>query len=285
MNLGGQIKNDVMKKGELMFKAMTIQTFSVVTVVSQILVVWLSAKGSLFPGSETLMDIVGNCAQIIAGLYGITMAGYTFFLSRMDALMASDTTLDYIVKSVKNRFKYLIWYITFNVLITLFISIFLMYCPVPAEEAQEFWYRLFCNEFVVFSAFSIILILYYSIRVIEPDCLQKEAEKQKKKISPFTKNKGDVIAFISMYDQIEAACNALIPENVLGQIHENKGKHFEYTIELLYEHKPMLRPLIPELKRIHRYYECVVNSSPMTVSQEMCVQAQKVVVFLNNTVK
>ena len=283
MGLVDKIKNDVIEKGEIVFKAWSVQSFLFLTIASQIVVIWFSTKGSLFPGKEDLMGIVGNCAQIVAGLYGITMAGYTFFLSRMDALMASDTTLDYIIKSVKNRFKYLVWYITFNVLVTLFISIFLMYCPIPAEETQVFWYRLFCNEFVSFSAFSIVLILYYSLNVIEPNCLEKEAQKQKKKLSRSSKNKGDVLAFISMYDEIENVCNALLPKNVLGQIHENKGKHFEYTIELLNECKPTLRPIIPELKRIHRYYECVVNSVPMTVSQEMCTKAQKVLVFLKTS--
>ena len=69
-----------------------------------------------------MASIVSTCAQIIAGLYGITTAGYTFFLSRIDALMASDKTLDYIVISIKNRFKHLIWYITFSVMMTLMFS-------------------------------------------------------------------------------------------------------------------------------------------------------------------
>ena len=42
----------------------------------------------------------------------IVIAGYTFFMSRIDALMATDAALDYIVGSVKMRFKSLIWYIT-----------------------------------------------------------------------------------------------------------------------------------------------------------------------------
>lgn len=62
--------------------------------------------------------VVSTCAQIIAGLYGITMAGYTFFLSRIDALIASDATLDYIVASIKRQFKSLIWYITMNAPLT-----------------------------------------------------------------------------------------------------------------------------------------------------------------------
>ena len=280
MSLTKSLKQNVTEQSGKVAKAISIQFFITVTIILQIAVVFFSFKGTLFPGSEAMSGIAGTCAEIIAGLYGITMAGYTFFLSRIDGLMASDMTLDYIVNSVKLRYKYIIWYITFNVLMTLFISIFLMYYPAPDEETLSFFYRLFCNEFVVFLGTSIIMILYYSVSVIEPKCLEKEASRQKKKLSRSLGKEGDVIAFISMYDKIEARCNAMIPENVLSRLHENKGKHFEYTIELLYETKPLIRPVIPELRRIHRYYECVVNCTPMTVSKEMCGAAQRVLIFL-----
>lgn len=280
MSLIKSLKQNAVEQSSKVAKAMSVQFFITLTLVLQVVVVIFSFKGTLFPGGEVMSGIAGTCAEIIAGLYGITLAGYTFFLSRIDALMASDMTLDYIVNSVKMKYKYIIWYITFNVLMTLCISIFLMYYPAPEEETLSFLYRLFCNEFIVFLGTSIIMILYYSVSVIEPNCLEKEAAKQKKKISRSFGKEGDVIAFISMYDKIEARCNAMIPENVLGQLHENKGKHFEYTIELLYETRLLLRPVIPEIRRIHRYYECVVNCTPMTVSQEMCAAAQRVLVFL-----
>lgn len=72
----------------------------------------VSGKENLFPDNDALMTVISCCAQIIAGLYGIMLAGYTFFMSRIDALMATDATLDYIVGSVKMRFKSLICYIT-----------------------------------------------------------------------------------------------------------------------------------------------------------------------------
>ena len=94
--------------------------------------------------------------------------------------MISDATVDYIVGSIKTCFKYLIGYITFNVLMTLLISMVLMYLPVPAPENMSFWYRFFCNEFLLFMATSICLILYYSPLVVNPSCIEKEAGKLKK---------------------------------------------------------------------------------------------------------
>lgn len=281
MTFQKKLRSQTAAQGSFAFKVMSIHTITIVTIVSHVLAFWMSTKGSLFPGEDTFMSIIGTCAEIIAGLYGITMAGYTFFLSRIDALTSTDATLDYVVASVKARFKYLIWFITFNVLMTLFISIFLMYCPVPTEENHVFFYRLFCNEFVLSLGFSIVLILYYSVLVIDPNCLEKEAAKLKKKISRPVGPAGSAAEFISLYDKIEARCNEMLPRNVIHQIHENKGKRFEYSIELLDEQHLLVKPLIQDLTRIHRYYECMINCTPLSVTQEMCLLARHVLTYLD----
>ena len=277
--LRNKLQKEVMAGNEVAMTVLSIPGLLFANIAAQIVAVWLSAQESLFPGVDMFMSILSTCSEIIAGLYGTTLAGYTFFLSRIDALMESDATLDYVVKSIKNRFKYLIWYITINVLITLFISIALMYAPVPASEHISFFYRLFCNEFILFLGFSIVLILYYSILVVNPNCVEKEAAKLKKKLCRHG-TPGSAAEFIALYDRIEATCNMLLPVNVLNQIHENKGKRFEYTIELLGEQNILLRPLIADINRIHRYYECVINCTPLSVSEEMCVLARRVLAFL-----
>lgn len=276
-----QIQQDAKDRGGTVFWMMSGYIIIATSVVAQIAVVALSAAGSIFPETDAFQSIVGTCAEIIAGLYGITLAGYTFFLSRIDALSASDMTLDYVVGSIKNRFKYLIWYITFNVLMTLFTSIVLMYAPVPDNDNHIFFYRLFCNEFLLFTAFSILLILYYSILVIDPNCIEKEARKLKKRLSRPIGKAGNAAEFIALYDRIEQTCNATLPQNVVSQIHENKGKRFEYILALLQEQNLLMAPLIHDLNRIHRYYECMINTMPLSATQEMCSLARQVSQYLD----
>lgn len=274
------LQNNFSSHGEMAVKAMSYQMIPPAMLAGQILVFWLSGKEGLFPGNDALMSIVSTCSQIIAGLYGITLAGYTFFLSRIDALSTSDATLDYVVASIKSRFKYLIWYITANVLMTLLISILLMYAPAPADEEIGFFYRLFCNEFILFVVFSIVLILYYSILVVDPNCIAREATKLKKKLGGRFCTPGNAVEFISLYDRIQQQCNSMLPNAVLNQLHENKGRHFELTLELLEDQRILPKPLVLELTRIHRYYECVINAAPMCVSQTMCATAKKALTYL-----
>lgn len=281
MQINKKLQQEAMLHSDTTIAVLSLPSLIGTNIAAQLLVLWLSAQESLFPGAEAFSSIVSTCSEIIAGLYGTTLAGYTFFLSRIDALMASDSTLDYVVANIKNRFKYLIWYITFNVLATLFISMMLMYAPVPEGDQIGYFYRLFCNEFVLFLGFSIVLILYYSVCVINPNCVEKEAVRLKKKLCRRGPT-GNAVEFIALYDRIETACNHLLPANVLNQIHENKGKRFEYTIELLAERNILLLPLIVDLKRIHRYYECTVNCTPLYVHEEMCILARRVLGFLDS---
>lgn len=277
-----ELQKGFASQGKLAVKIMSFYYISGLTIVSQILLFGLSAKVSIFPSSETLMTIITTCAQIIAGLYGVTMAGYTFFLSRIDALTASDATLDFIVSSIKKRFKYLIWFLTLNVLICLFTSIFLMYCPIPEEENSYFFYRLFCNEFIFAVASSILMILYYSVLVIDPNCIEKEAAKLKRKLSSDRSPVGSSAEFIVLYDQLETLCNSLLPQSALSQIHANKGKRFEYTLELLQDLRPDLHPILPDLYRVHRYYECAINCKTLSVSQDMCRLARMLLEALSH---
>lgn len=280
MGKKNRLSNATTEYSGIAMKVISFQILPWIMIGLQVPVVLLSSKVALFPGAEVMQSIIGTCAEIIAGLYGITMAGYTFFLSRIDALSATDATLDYVTDSIKNRFKILIWYITFNVMVTLFLSIVLMYAPMPTGEKSSFFYRLFCNEFLVFLGFSISLILYYSVQVIDPNCIRKEAAKLKKRLCRTGGLPGSASEFISLYDRIESRCNGLLPASVLNQLHENKGKHFELTLELLQEQKLLPLPLVMELTRIHRYYECMVNASPMSVSQEMCILAARALQYL-----
>ena len=283
MNIKKKIQSELTGAGKTLVKAASFQLLPIIAIAGQVLVFWFSRQAELFPDSDARMNVISCCAQIIAGLYGITLAGYIFFLSRMDTLMAADVTLDYIVSSVKLRFKHLIWYITGTVATALFISVFLMYYPESSGIIPPYLYRVIVNEFILFVVFATSLILYYSVGVVDPNCIEKEARRLKKKLGFRFDPVGNVVEFISLYDQIQNRCNAMLPEAVLHQIHRNKGRQFEYTIELLQEQDALPKPLIGDLRRIHRYYECCVNCTPMTVSLDMCLLARKVAVFLNQT--
>ncbi len=272
---------NIKKRKGLLLKLLTFHTLSCAAVACHIAAVIFSLRFALFSSEDALMNMLSSFAEIIAGLYGTTLAGYTFFLSRIDGLMASDTSLDFVVAGIKRRFKYLIWHITFNVLMTLLTTAVLMLMPSPETGWLRFLHRLVCNEFVVFLGFSVVLILWYSILVINPKSIEKEAARQKKRLSPETETSGSTIDFFALYARLQETCDAMIPAEVLNQIRENKGNRFPYTIALLPQLRPDLADAMEELERIHHYYVCALNCTPITVTQEICTAAQALLERLN----
>ena len=103
MNLEQRISEEIIDHGKKMTMLTALPVCLPMMLAGQIFVFWVSANDAYFPNHENLMQVVSCGAQIIAGLYGITLAGYTFFLSRIDALMATDHTLDYITDSSGQR--------------------------------------------------------------------------------------------------------------------------------------------------------------------------------------
>ena len=245
------------------------------TALAQIGVFWLSSKDSFFPSADVQMSILSSCSAIIAGLYGITMAGFTFFLSRMDAMILADSTVDYVASSLKHKFKALIWCITSNVSVTLFISIALMYIPVSKELSETFLYRLFFNEFVLFFLSSISLIMVYSMMAINPNSIQSEAEKLKKRISKPDAQLGNAVQFLSAYATLENACENLLPPLAVSQLKRDKGSRFVAILSLLQEQKMLDKKTLDQITAVHHYHACTVNCKTIQVSPNMCTLTMK----------
>lgn len=279
-----KITKNIEKYGELTVKAISIQYHLIAGVIAQVSALWLAGQEQFFPGTEVFQQLAGTCAEIVAGLYGITMASYTFFLSRMDSLTAADATLDYVVSNLKRRFKNLTWYITGTVAAALGISVIVMYYPASDNLVPPYYYRLLCNEFLLFLAFSIVLILYYSVSIIDPNAISNHAAKLKRKLSSDNVS-GNSLDFIALYDRIDAKCLEKLPPNVAEHLFRNKGNHFAMTVDLLDAHCPCVQPIMADLIRLHRYYSCMINCKSIEVSKEMCDLAKRTLLFLDPPAK
>ena len=131
-------------------------------------------------------------------------------------------------------------------------------------------------ELTFFSTFPHFGLSLDSITVVNPKAIEKEARKLKRRLSHSLIPSGDVGRFIALYDSIETRCCALVEPVVLERLRQTKGCRFEYILELLLLQKKLPAPLLLDIRRVHRYYACTVNCSPMTVTREMVELAQKI---------
>lgn len=249
-------------------------------ILTQVVAITVSRKIGYFPDAQTIMQILSTCVQLLAGLYGVTITGYIFFLSRLDGLVAENYTVENISMKLKDSFKYLIWNISGNVFIAIILYVILMYYPMSTNVIPEDVYRLMFNEFLVFVLNSVILIMGYSASVVESNNLTKEAYKGKDIISNHDNLSGNVLEFMSIYGQIEACCRAKLTDDIILQLQEVGKNRLPIIIELLEGQNLLKESLIRDLHKLHEYYSCMVNCTPLYVTQEMCEFAQHILVNL-----
>ncbi len=252
---------------------------------NQCFVVGISAVMSIFPKEEVMLDVCSTFAEIIAGMYGIILASYTFFVSHIDTLSASDTTLDYIVETIKERFKWLISALTFNVFIVLISYIILNYIPIPENVYLNYFYRLFFNELVACMIFSIVLILFYSVHIITPDFISKEAAALREHICSSKAPRGSVSLFMDHYHQIEEFCHQLYLTCFSNWSSANSEPRIKFVLNMLHSEEMLEDDLIHTIRKIAQYHACTVHCKELRVTQEMCVLAEETLLLLKQKAK
>ena len=65
-----KLKHETLDYSSITVKAVSVQYLLFMVLAGQVGALWFSAKENLFPGAEAFQQIVGTCAEIIAGLYG-----------------------------------------------------------------------------------------------------------------------------------------------------------------------------------------------------------------------
>ena len=245
----------------------------------QIVVIFLSLQTEFFPDSENIMQIATTCAQIVAGLFGITITGYVFFLSRLDALTIANPSIAFIIEQIKERLQHMIYAITSQVSIAIVFNIMLMNYRHPGNQTPTFIYRLLFNEFQAFIIGSITFIMFYCIFVLETNNLTKEVKRFKNRISDNSQQEGDVLEFMAVYGQIESYCRSLLPSDIIRQLQEAGQNSLLNIVDLLTGKELLNEAHLSDLHNLCRYHGCMLYCTPSTVTQEMCDLAQHI---LNN---
>ena len=82
--------------------------------------------------------------------------------------------------------------------------------------------------------------------------------------------------FFSYYKKIEKYCLEKLPSDIIKYIQENKENQFETAMYLIQEQKMLEDSVIEDIYSLRKYYCCVINCKPLTVTQEMCEMAKKI---------
>ena len=156
-------------------------------------VIWLSENQILY--------LYSAAAQVVAAIFGLTIAGYVFLRNELDRKSDEDESYDEIVRALKSDYHVSIVGISIIVIISILLSLFV----VAIENIRsQFLVTIILNfsSMTVFS--SLLLVATFIIEILDPMAIEKISGKIRKEIVlSVDQNVGKLEDFLKAFNEIE----------------------------------------------------------------------------------
>ncbi|MDQ2822704.1 MAG: hypothetical protein M3Y65_20390, partial [Pseudomonadota bacterium] len=144
---------------------------------------WIAA-GLFFPfvnlSENQTLYIFSSISQVVAGIYGLTLAGYVFLSNQQDRLIDKDDSLIDIVGRIQEDQHSLVMFITILSVSAMFVSLL----TIGLREIENCSIMLFVSNGAVALFISAILwTAYFVADVTRPDKISEESKAMKDEIS------------------------------------------------------------------------------------------------------
>lgn len=252
-------------------------TFGPPLVCTFINALFLEQTAPLILSETQVMYSFSAMAQVIAGIFGLTLTATVFFNQRLekicqdneDAVEAYDD-----IKNINHFFLICISIISIISVVLCFTSIYFYGQKNISANTLKF----FLNETSFFSIFSIILIVLYGIDLINENRINKMLDTSKRRLeSKFNvfnnrdiQNHGDLAQFLGVYNKLEK----LIRDKAIESINKNgkaedKYQDFYTGLKILVSNGDISSQLASRILDIRRYRNSLVHGSDFIVALEI----------------
>lgn len=270
-------------KFQNLFSKAVLISFAVITLANII----LFANGiTIFLLNENqLLYLFSSMAQVIGGIFGLTLTAYVFFVDKFAESTNEDDVLYDAARSILKRH--------FHILILLAITTgaTILFCIFGIIDLHNwtFLYPFIINESVLLFAIGVIAVLTFGAMLLDPQKLDKEIEKMKKNAEKYyqtTENSasGDFRVFLRTYNKLEK-----VLVDFAGLYMKDEALQATY-ISNTSSRKPQIiqalkilssRQIIPfslqnELNELRMYRNALVHGVDFEVSQDVCTRISQI---------
>lgn len=249
-----------------------ILSVGVIAGVIQVLVVLDCFFPLIRYDTDAVSTVLSTCAEVLAGLYGITLTGYIFFSDRFQNTSKEDESLYDAVQALLLRYNHMAGFISLLCLICILSGemIVLYGCNTLLPHGLH---RFWINETLLLYFLTFDFVLYFVISVLDPHKVSRISSQKKSRISE-DPAPGDPEAFLADWAAIEALLQER-KEKLLRDVRlvPGAGKNkpqIVHTLEILRNYNRISGNMWRKLDKLRQYHNLALHDPSMTVSQEMC---------------
>ena len=227
--------------------------------------------------TDAVSTVMSTCAEVLAGLYGITLTGYIFFSDRFQNTSKEDESLYDAVQALLLRYNHMAGFISLMCLICIVLGEGIVLYGNNVLLPQGI-YRFWVNETLLLYFLTFDFVLYFVISVLDPHKVSRISSQKKAKLSEDTAA-GDPEKFLEDWIAIEEALQVL-REKLIRDVRlvPGAGKNkpqIVHTMEILRNYGRISGGLWRKLDKLRQYRNLSLHDPGMTVSQEMCDLAKE----------
>lgn len=233
-------------------------------------------NGALFDLTENqIMYIYSTSAQVLAGVYGLTLTGYLFFRSDLNREARSDETRAGSIEKLEKRYLWQLTLITALVLGT--IALTNVVIALESSENRKLL-TVFMNVGQSFFGVAILAISFFVLDVIAPQNVEAASQAIQNEIDPAHNEssvKGSLEELLKNYNEIEDILinqsnrPSIVPYSSTYVKSFNRKPSNIKLAELLLRAEKIREELYQRLVQLIKLRNAIIHGAEPKVSNEM----------------
>ena len=252
-----------------------------ITVIS---FVFAYALGPFFMLNENqLLYMFSSMAQIIGGIFGLTLTAYVFFVDKFKESAQDETYYDATLSLLRRFFQTLV-----AISLSCGTTILLCILGIITLHNWKSIYPVIINESVLLFSLSLISIFYFGIMLLDPKKMDKEIKRQMEtlKTQDAAATTGDFAEFLKYYNLLQNDIISLASRMVYNK-EVNIFEFRQYKPQILQSMRVLLiKEVVPgtlanEIDDLRVYRNGLVHGIDFTISQQVCDRVKNIYSAVN----
>jgi ABC-type multidrug transport system fused ATPase/permease subunit len=232
-----------------------------------------------------ILYLFSTSAQVLAGVYGLTLTGFIFFRNELSREEFDDDSLTDAVDALKERYFKLLVFITLFSVFTLLISNFVI--SIESSKGSNMG-TIFINVGQASFVINLLVITYFIFDVIAPKRIERASKNLQETFDPVSskEEKGSLEDFLTNFNQIEYILQKY------GQAFQSEMSGFQpksrrrisnvKLAQIILQAERIDNGLFDEIKRLITLRNSIVHGEEPIVSLKMVSASRTILVELSN---
>ncbi|MEB0005562.1 MULTISPECIES: hypothetical protein [unclassified Pseudomonas] len=233
----------------------------------------------LILNENQILYLFSTSAQVLAGVYGLTLTGFIFFRNELSREELEDETLVEAVDSLKKRYFTLLIFVTLSSVVTLLLS----NLAISYESTGTLFSTIIINSAQSAFVTTLLAVTYFIFEVISPKRIERESRKLQSQVDPTREetNKGSLEEFLKNYNQIEEiiAKYGSIYQTTSSMEHSSRPRRHISNAKLsetLFRNEKISESLYDEIRALITLRNSIIHGAEPVVSEHIVINSSSI---------